>query len=146
MISMFSISSGLMSSRRDGPDPPTPFDELFVAELIRIPSTMTTGSLLRDSDAVPRMRMREPVPVAPVVTTCTPAERPESTWPMELTGSSAILSATAIWDVAFASSTFRVWPVTVVTTAASEKAAWVSVTFAVADPLATTVTGTRLAS
>jgi hypothetical protein len=141
---MFSISSGLMSSRRDGPLPPVPTARLFADDVMRTPSITTTGSLVSESEDWPRMRTRDPLPVAPPLTTCTPAARPESTLPMLATGSSATFSDRLICAVVFASSTLRCWPVTVVTTAESEKAAEARVTFCVAvAPAATTTVAFR---
>jgi hypothetical protein len=132
MISMFSISFGLRSSRREGPEPPTPMP-LVVAEFARIPSMMTMGSLLSEKEFCPRMRIREPVPVAPVDMTCTPAARPERSDPMFEIGSCCSCVATAIWVVEFASSTLRWSPVAVVTTALRENTAAPSATSCVAD-------------
>ena len=76
---MVSISSGLMSSKRDErvalPS--------VAAEFTLMPSTYTTGALPSESDDWPRMRMREPPPAAPAETICTPAAWPESSWPSE---------------------------------------------------------------
>ncbi len=69
-ISMFSISSGLMSLIRLGCAPPVNRLELPTSAVMRTPSMMKIGSLLRLIDAIPRMRVRLPAPVCvPVVTT-----------------------------------------------------------------------------
>jgi hypothetical protein len=150
MTSMFSISSGLMSSRRDGPLPPVPTPavpptapgRLFVDDVMRTPSMMTIGSLVSESDAWPRMRMREPEPVAPPLTTCTPAARPLSSWPMLDTGASAMRAATGIVATALATSTRRWAPVAVTTTSESARVVCVSATSAVAVCPAVRVTVT----
>ena len=78
-----------------------------MVDVARTPSMTTMGSFDSENEFWPRIRIREPVPVAPVCTTCTLEVRPESKLPMLDTGSSAIFSATLICAVAFASSTLR---------------------------------------
>ena len=73
--STFSISSGFMSVRRLAVWPPTAIDELPLSA--RTPSMMTSGALLSDTEAEPRMRMRAPVPEVPLdCSTDTPEVRP----------------------------------------------------------------------
>src|SRR5258708_22079236 len=80
MISMFSISSGLMSLKRDGRWPPTPivFDEELLST--RMPSMIRRGSFDNEIEVEPRMRIREPPPaVAPEGSTETPGALAAST-------------------------------------------------------------------
>ena len=60
-ISMFSISSGLMSSKRDE----RVALPVVASEFTLMPSTYTTGALPSDSDDAPRMRILVPPPAAP---------------------------------------------------------------------------------
>ena len=77
MISMFSISSGLMSLRRDGAWPPVPSEDEATPPLARTPSMKMSGSFDSDTEFAPRMRMRVPVPVVPELwRMLTPAVRP----------------------------------------------------------------------
>src|SRR5438046_2439222 len=83
-------------------------------------SKETRGSLLRESDDCPRMRMRDPAPTAPDEITCTPAARPEISSPVLVIGASMIFDETSIDATVFEISALLCTPVTVVTTAASE--------------------------
>ena len=47
--SIDSISAGLMSSRREGPEPPTPI-ALFVFDVARTPSITTIGSFVSENE------------------------------------------------------------------------------------------------
>lgn len=75
MTSMLSMSSGLMSLRRETTCPPVPTPvlkspsavaRLPTSLLARIPSTISSGSLLSDTELTPRMRILDPVPDVPV--------------------------------------------------------------------------------
>jgi hypothetical protein len=80
-ISMLSISSGLMSPTRLGALPPVPpplpvaVEKLALLLVMRMPSMIQIGSLLRLTEFMPRMRMREPVPVCVPLVTVTPGAR-----------------------------------------------------------------------
>jgi hypothetical protein len=120
MISMSSISSGLMSLNRDGSCPPVPCavdsDELST----RMPSMISSGSFESEIELEPRMRMREPAPVSPAdVWTTTPGTR-------ELNASESVLmtalfkDALSIVAVGAPFSRLRsVWPVAVTVSTSS---------------------------
>ena len=84
------------------------------------------GSLLSESDDGPRIRTRDPAPTAPEESTCTPAARPESSSPVDAIAASAHLRRYVDRRDGIRISAFICVPVTVVTTSASEKAAWAS--------------------
>ena len=65
MISIDSISSGLISFNLEGDCPPVSNEMELASLLIRIPSTYITGSLERDALLEPLTLIREPMPVEP---------------------------------------------------------------------------------
>ena len=79
MISMSSMSSGFRSSRRLGFWPPMSIVDPVTSLIARTPSMMMSGSFDSDRLFDPRMRMREPPPVVPLVcVTTTFAARDDS--------------------------------------------------------------------
>ena len=90
MISMLSMSSGLMSLMRDGNWPPTSIGDDSGVLSSRTPSTMSSGSLESEMEFEPRMRTRVPAPLSPAdVCTTTPGAR-------ELSASEKVLTAAVL--------------------------------------------------
>jgi hypothetical protein len=120
MISMFSMSSGLMSLNREGSAPPTSSELTSApveAVLRRTPSTMTSGSLLSETEFEPRMRMREPVPVEPPEDcTVTPEARDERSSEKFVTAARGTLSSVIVVEEFPCSRRRCVSPVAVTTT------------------------------
>ena len=68
----------------------------------------------------PRMRMRVPVPVVPLLlSTCTPAARPEMRLANSVIGASSATCAALMVATALPTSSFRCSPVAVLTTSSS---------------------------
>ncbi len=139
-ISMDSMSSGLMSSSRDGSCPPEKREkssEVFT----RMPSTYTSGSFDSDMLLAPRMRIRLPMPGVPLeLKTWTPAVRPWSSSAMLVIGATSVTSAAAIEETALPSSRTRCAPTAVTTTSSSAIAARSSAKSRIAAWPAATVT------
>ena len=124
MISMSSISSGLMSLKRDGSWPPVPCADDCGELSARMPSMMSSGSLESEIELEPRIRMREPAPISPAaVCTTTPGTRELSASERLLTAALGI-AALSIVAVGAPFSRFRSdWPVAVTVIASSVVAA-----------------------
>ena len=114
-ISMLSISSGLKSFIREIDCPPFPKPLLCEPFSTRMPSTTSSGSLVREMLLEPRMRILLAVPAEPLaLMICTPAARP---WIMfeRLVGAISIAFVASILVITLAISRLRCSPVAVTT-------------------------------
>ncbi len=118
--SIDSMSSGLMSLRREGTCPPTPTEFELAPFSTRMPSTTITGSFESVTLFAPRIRIRAPVPVVPPDgCTSNPGVRPVNWSAALVTGDSDITLAASIFATALPCSRIVCSPVAVTTTASS---------------------------
>ena len=147
MISMFSISAGFRSSTRVGFWPPTLIVLPPGSELARTPSMRMMGSLVSDTELDPRIRIREPPPVVPLVcVTVTLGAREDSRSLRLLIADFGTASALMVATALPVSRRRSDSPVAATTTSSSRAMVPCSVKSAVAVPPDVTFTVARPAS